>query len=141
VAATVDTWWRHYDHRRPRFRVELGDGDIVDSAFAVVSNQRPYTYLGRRPVTIAPDAGLDVPLTLTMLRSLELSLLLMGGASALRGGRLFPRHRKVAYRSAVRSLTVTGYGPFPWQIDGDYLGETERLAISWEPDTLTIVTP
>jgi diacylglycerol kinase family enzyme len=41
----------------------------------------------------------------------------------------------------VHSLTVTGYGPFPWQVDGDYLGDTEHLTISWAPDALTIVTP
>lgn len=142
VAATVDTWWRHYDHQRPRFRVEVGDGDVVgDSAFAIISNQRPWTYLGKWPITTAPDAGLDVPLTLTLFRSLELSVLLTGATSALRGGHLLSRHPKVALRSDLRSLTVTGYGPFPWQVDGDHLGDIERLAITWEPDTLTIVEP
>jgi diacylglycerol kinase family enzyme len=142
VAATVDTWWRHYDHRRPRFRIELGDGENVgDSVFAILSNQRPWTYLGRRPVTIARDAGLDVPLALTLFRSLSLSVLLPCAASALRGGRLLARHREVALRSHVEAVKITGYGPFPWQVDGDYLGETEHLAITWDPDALTIVTP
>jgi diacylglycerol kinase family enzyme len=142
VASTVDTWWRRYDHRRPRFRVELGDGEVVgDSAFAIISNQRPWTYLGKRPIIIAPHAGLDVPLTLTLLRSLELPLLLRGAASALRGGGLFTRHPKIAWRTDVQSLTVTGYGPFPWQVDGDYMGDTEHLSFSWEPDALTIVMP
>jgi diacylglycerol kinase family enzyme len=142
VAATVDTWLRHYDHKRPRFRVEIEGGEVVgDSAFAIVSNQRPWTYLGRRPITVAPEAGIDVPLTLTLFRSLELSLLLTAAASALRDGRLLMHQPKVAQRSHVRSLTVTGYGPFPWQVDGDYLGETEGLTISWEPDALTIVIP
>jgi diacylglycerol kinase family enzyme len=142
VAATVDTWLRHYDHKRPRFRVEIEGGEVVgDSAFAIVSNQRPWTYLGRRPITVAPEAGIDVPLTLTLFRSLELSLLLTAAASALRDGRLLMHQPKLAQRSHVRSLTVTGYGPFPWQVDGDYLGETEGLTISWEPDALTIVIP
>jgi diacylglycerol kinase family enzyme len=142
VAATVDTWWRRYDHRRPRFRVELGDGEYVgDSAFAILSNQRPWTYLGRRPVTIAPDAGLDVPLALTLFRTLSLPVMLTCAASALRGGNFLARHREVALRSRVESVKVSGYGPFPWQVDGDYLGETEHLAITWESDALTIVTP
>jgi diacylglycerol kinase family enzyme len=142
VVATVDTWWRRYDHSRPRFRVELGDGEVVgESAFAIISNQRPWTYLGKRPITIAPEAGLDVPLTLTLFRTLELSLLLTGAASSLRGGRLLTQHPKVAMRTHVESLTVTGHGPFPWQVDGDYMGESEHLSITWEPDSLTIVTP
>src|SRR6266581_3695343 len=76
VATTVDTWLRHYDHRRPRFRVELGDGEVVgDSAFTIISNQRPWAYLGRRPLMIAPEAGLDAPLTITLFRSLDVSML------------------------------------------------------------------
>jgi diacylglycerol kinase family enzyme len=142
VATTVDTWLRHYDRRRPRFRIELGDGEVVgDSAFAIVSNQRPWTYLGRRPLMVAPEAGLDVPLTLTLFRSLSLSVLLTGAASALQGGPGLKHQPKVAQLTDVRSLTVTGYGPFPWQVDGDYLGDTEHLTISWAPDALTIVMP
>jgi diacylglycerol kinase family enzyme len=142
VATTVDTWLRHYDRRRPRFRIELGDGEVVgDSAFAIVSNQRPWAYLGRRPLMVAPDAGLDVPLTLTLFRSLSLSVLLTGAASALQKGQRLMHHPKVAQRTDVSSLTVTGYGPFPWQVDGDYLGDTEHLTISWAPDALTIVMP
>jgi len=142
VATTVDTWLRHYDHRRPRFRIELGDGEVVgDSAFTIVSNQRPWAYLGRRPLMIAPEAGLDVPLTVTLFRSLDVSMLLGGAASALNGGQRLMHHPKVAQRMDVRSVTVTGYGPFPWQLDGDYLGDTERLTISWQPDALTIVMP
>jgi diacylglycerol kinase family enzyme len=142
VATTVDTWLRQYDHRRPRFRVELGDGEVVgDSAFAIVSNQRPWSYLGRRPLVVAAEAGLDVPLTLTLFRSVALSVLLSGAASALQKGQRLMHHPKVAQLTGVRSLTVTGYGPFPWQVDGDYVGETEHLTISWAPDSLTIVTP
>jgi diacylglycerol kinase family enzyme len=142
VATTVDTWLRHYDHRRPRFRVELGDGELVgDSAFTIISNQRPWAYLGRRPLMIAPAAGLDVPLTVTLFRSLDLSMLLGGAASALNGGQRLMHHPKVAQLTDVRSITVTGFGPFPWQVDGDYLGDIEHLTISWAPDALTIVMP
>ena len=142
VATTVDTWLRHYDHRRPRFRVELGDGELIgDSAFTIISNQRPWAYLGRRPLMIAPAAGLDVPLTVTLFRSLDLSMLLGGAASALNGGQRLMHHPKVAQRTDVRSITVTGFGPFPWQVDGDYLGDIEHLTISWAPDALTIVMP
>ena len=142
VATTVDTWLRQYDHRRPRFRLELSNGEAVgDSTFAIVSNQRPWAYLGRRPLMIAPEAGLDLPLTVTLFRSLDLPMLLGGALSALNGGQRLMHHPKVAQLTDVHSLTVTGYGPFPWQLDGDYLGDTEHLTISWMPDALTIVMP
>ena len=90
---------------------------------------------------VAPEAGLDVPLTLTLFRSLSLPVLLTGAASALQDGQRLKHQPKVAQLTDVRSLTVTGYGPFPWQVDGDYLGDTEHLTISWSPDALTIVVP
>jgi diacylglycerol kinase family enzyme len=90
---------------------------------------------------VAPEAGLEVPLTLTLFRTISLSVLLPGAASALQGGQRLMHHPKIAQRTDVHSLTVTGYGPFPWQVDDDYLGDTEHLTISWAPDALTIVTP
>jgi len=36
---------------------------------------------------------------------------------------------------------VLGHGPFPYQVDGDYLGEAERLTFRHEPDSLTVVVP
>ena len=55
---------------------------------------------------------------------------------------MIARHPKIAQRDRPRrALTVTGHGPFPWQVDGDYLGEIERLDIRWEPDVLTLVMP
>jgi diacylglycerol kinase family enzyme len=142
VAATVDTWLRHYDHRRPRFRVEVGDGERVgDSAFTIVSNQRPWAYLGKRPLMLAPHAGLDVPLAVTLFSSIDLPMILGGAGAALNGGERLMHHPKVVQRGDVHKVTVIGYGPFPWQVDGDYLGDTEHLTISWMPDALTIVMP
>jgi len=34
-----------------------------------------------------------------------------------------------------------GHGPVPWQADGDYLGQTEELVLSHEPERLAVVFP
>ena len=39
------------------------------------------------------------------------------------------------------SSRSTGYGPFPYQVDGDYLGDTEQLEFRHEPDVLDLVLP
>jgi diacylglycerol kinase family enzyme len=36
---------------------------------------------------------------------------------------------------------VEGFGPFPYQVDGDHLGDTERLDIRHVPDVLDLVVP
>jgi hypothetical protein len=38
-------------------------------------------------------------------------------------------------------VRVVGHGPFPYQVDGDYLGETTELAFRHEPDVLRLVRP
>ena len=59
VASAFVTWFRHYDHRRPHFAIQIGD-ELVDGCyFAIVSKTSPYTFLGPRPVVVAPEADLD----------------------------------------------------------------------------------
>jgi diacylglycerol kinase family enzyme len=141
VASAVSTWFRHYDHSRPRFRISADGDDVGDSALAILSNTSPYTYLGRRPIVANPTAGLDQPLALTSFPRLRVPLILAAAASALTNAKMVMRNPNIVQRSGLSEVTVTGYGPFPWQVDGDYLGEVERLDIAWEPDKLTLVMP
>ena len=43
--------------------------------------------------------------------------------------------------NASRELSVTGYKPFPYQLDGDYLGNVEELNFKWCPGALRLVKP
>jgi hypothetical protein len=47
----------------------------------------------------------------------------------------------MAYASDVGEISVTGYDPFPYQVDGDFLGETTELLLGWEPAQLSLVIP
>jgi diacylglycerol kinase family enzyme len=142
VYAAFSTWFRHYDRSRPRLRVEIPDRWPVDDAYmAICMNSNPYTYLGNIPLNLAPDADLDRGLVMATFRSLEMVPLLLNVASVLRKGSRFRRHRTVDYRPDLTEATVSGHGPFPYQVDGDYLGETEHLAFRHEPDALTVVVP
>src|SRR5262249_61462985 len=125
LPAALDPWLRRYDRRRPRFRVELGDGESLgDSAFMIVSNQRPWAYLGKRPLMLAPHAGLDVPLTVTLFRSIGLATVLGGAAAALNGGQRLVQHPEGFQRPAVRALTAVGDGPLPPAMAGHHLPHT-----------------
>jgi diacylglycerol kinase family enzyme len=146
VASAFLTWFRHYDHSRPRFSVELPGGpegpDRVDEGyFAIVSKTSPYTFIGPRPVVVAPEATLDSPLSLTVLRTLRLTPLLTVAASSMGRGSALRRHPRIVSRSGLSSFTVVGPDPFPYQVDGDHLGDADRLEFSYEPDALTLVVP
>ena len=142
VYAAFSTWFRHYDRSRPRLRVEIPGRPPVDHAYmAICMNSNPYTYLGNIPLNLAPDADLDRGLVMATFRSLQMFPLLGNVASVLRKGSHFRRHRTIDYRPDLTEVTVVGHGPFPYQVDGDYLGEAERLSFRHEPDALTVVAP
>jgi diacylglycerol kinase family enzyme len=139
--SAVETWFRHYDHSRPRFAVHV-DGEAVDDVyFGVCLNTNPYTYLGTRPLNLAPEATLDTGLTMVSVRSLSFTTIIGLAGSALASGDHLRHSRQVDYRTDLPALTIEGYGPFPYQVDGDYLGEVTSLDFRHEPEALALVIP
>jgi diacylglycerol kinase family enzyme len=145
AATTLATWFRHYDRTsRIRFAVTQEDGDgesIGEGPYAVISNSDPYTYAGRRPLRIAPGASLDDELTVTLLRTLRASVVVRAAAAAAGRITYLITSPEIVQRTNVTSVTITADAPFPWQVDGDYLGEVDCLDIAFAPDCLTVVIP
>ena len=114
---------------------------MPDGYFTIVLNTNPYTYLGNRPLDLS--AGGDarprprrrhVPHDAGARRSSRS----LGGA--LRGGGVKPS-RYLDEHIDVRHLVVEHDTPFPYQVDGDYLGETNRLEFRHVPDAVRLVVP
>jgi diacylglycerol kinase family enzyme len=144
VAAALTTWWRHYDRSQPRFSITSTSGsgrtDTVSEAFfAICLNTNPYTFLGNRPLDVAPGADLDSRLSLVTFRALNLITLLPVALSALRGRGV--RGRNISDTSDVVAATVKAFAPLPYQVDGDYLGEADHLELRSELDALRLVVP
>ncbi len=138
----LQAWSRTYDRSRPRFAVRHPDGTVVDDAvFALCQNSNPYTFLGNRPFETNPNAALDRPLTMLSFRDLDLLPTLRYLTEALLGGDRLSRDARVVERHDLERVTVTGHGPFPYQVDGDHLGDAERLELAWVPDLLTLAIP
>jgi diacylglycerol kinase family enzyme len=142
IYAAFATWFRHYDRSRPRFSVREDQGAVIDDGyFAICLNTNPYTYLGNRPFDVIPEATLDRGLAIVTFRSLALGTLLRAAASALGFGRDLRRQKHLDVRSDLTRFKVDGHGPFPYQVDGDYLGETEHLSFEHKPEILKLVLP
>jgi diacylglycerol kinase family enzyme len=142
IYATFTTWFRHYDRSRPRFSVSDPSGLAIDDGyFTICFNTNPYTYLGNRPFNVIPEATLDRGLAAVTFRELGLVPLLRTVASALGFGRDIRRLKHLDIRTDLERLTIEGHGPFPYQVDGDYLGEIERLEFQHKPEVLRLVLP
>ncbi|MDQ2754784.1 MAG: hypothetical protein M3R71_04460 [Actinomycetota bacterium] len=147
VAAAILTWYRHYDRRHPSFAVagdamEHGAGaDVADGYFGICLNTNPYTFLGNRPLDVATGTGFDNGLTMITFRTLQLAALLPLAVEAWRGGEGLATNRSVQVARDQRQVVVTGYKPVPYQMDGEYLGELDRIVIRNEVGALRLVLP
>jgi diacylglycerol kinase family enzyme len=146
--SAFETWFRHYDHSRPRFAVHLpangteAPPDIVDDVyFGICLNTNPYTYLGTRPLNLSPETNFDTGLAFVSVRSLRFATIVGLGLSALASGDHLRHDRQVDYRVDLQRIGVEGYGPFPYQVDGEYLGEVAHLDFRHEPEALALVVP
>ena len=138
----LQAWVRTYERSRPRFAVRHPDGTVVDDAlFALCQNSNPYTFLGNRPLDTNPNADLDRPLAMLSFRDLDLLPTLRYLTESLLGGDRLVRDGRIVERHDLERLTVTGHGPFPYQVDGDHLGDADRLELAWVPDVLTLAVP
>jgi diacylglycerol kinase family enzyme len=139
--AAATAWSGRYDHDRPRMSVCVDDDrKIVDGFFTVCLNTNPYTFLGNRAVSLAPETTLDNGLGVVTFRSLTLPVLVGAGLAALTR-RTVRGRRHVDVATDADYVRVDGYGPIPYQVDGDYVGETELVEIRHEPDALRLVMP
>jgi diacylglycerol kinase family enzyme len=141
IAAAFEVYFRK-EAANTRLEVELDSGELIeDVRFAIVSKTDPYTFLGRLPLHIAPEAGLDRPLALTAFRKPDALSLLGGAASAMRSGRFLAHRKGIDHRHDLHRIMIRSGEPFAYQVDGDDVGDTQQLEIDYEPDALTIVTP
>jgi diacylglycerol kinase family enzyme len=140
VYAGFATWFRHYDRTRPRFAVRHADGTVIDDAYlAICLNTNPYTYLGNRPLSLAPEATLDRGLAMVTLRTLRFGPTMAVIGSALARGRHLRSSRWTDHRTDLTSIVIEGHGPFPYQVDGDHLGDIEHVELTHVPDILDLV--
>jgi diacylglycerol kinase family enzyme len=139
IAAALRTWGLDYDKKRPHFALDFGAGDTVDNGFfSIIMNTNPYTYLGNRPFDIVPSTSLSTGLSVVTFTSLKTTHMLRTLASALQGGGVknFPW---LDIRTNVKHVVASDSRAFPYQLDGDYLGEIQKVEFEFVPDAIRLV--
>ncbi|MDT5314327.1 MAG: hypothetical protein QOE74_3347 [Mycobacterium sp.] len=127
--------------REPSLTLELPERDPVTGVhFAFVSNSSPWTYANTRPVWTNPsttfETGLGVFATTSMNIWANLGLVRQMLADK---PRLDARH--LVRDDDVRWVRVTADTPVGCQIDGDYVGQRERMTFTAVRDALGVVAP
>jgi diacylglycerol kinase family enzyme len=143
IGAALTTWASGYDRSRPHFRVVADGGEAVDGYFSIVLNTNPYTYLADRPLDLSHAATLDRGLVAVTFRTIKAREILRAVFVALRGGGVQPSEH-VDEQVDLEHLVIEagGHGtPFPYQVDGDFLGEVTRLEFRHVRDAVRLVFP
>ncbi len=139
IAAALRTWGLDYDKKRPHFALDFGDGKTVDNGFfSIIMNTNPYTYLGNRPFDIVPSTSLSTGLSVVTFTSLKTTQMLRTLVSALQGGGVknFPW---LDIRTNVQHVVASDSRAFPYQLDGDYLGEIQKVEFEFVPNAIRLV--
>ena len=128
------------DRRHPSVMLEQSGGDRAGPLFwCTVSNTSPWTYLGRRAVRTNPQASFDSGLDVFGMSSLSTASALSALRQMLARRAEPPRGRSLVARHDLAELTLEADRPVAFQIDGEYVGERERVTFRAVPHAIRIV--
>jgi diacylglycerol kinase family enzyme len=129
----------HSELREPTVALERpgedGEGGL---ATVIVQNTAPWTYLGERPLNPSPAASFDAGLDVLGLRGLRLPST-MRTVTQILSRRPNPRGRHLLQLHDVTEFSLMSTRPQPFQVDGDYLGEREKVRFISVPEALRVI--
>jgi diacylglycerol kinase family enzyme len=124
--------------RRGRIDPGLEIVGLGRAAFALVAKGDPYTYAGRVPLHIAPEARFELGLDVVAPRSLRFRKVPRFLFYAVTG-RGQTNARDVLYGHDLNGLEIVCDRPTALQVDGEDLGDVERAVFEAERDAVTVL--
>jgi len=145
-SAALFTWaiLRRYasgtDRRTPALTLERDGQPATSELFmTAITNRSPWTYVRGRAVLPVPNPDFNSGLDVLALRKLRATTIVSAVGQMLLIRRRSPRGRYVLTVTGLESLTVRSVRPIAFQVDGDYLGETEAVKFQFVPHALRVV--
>jgi diacylglycerol kinase family enzyme len=126
------------DRRHPQLQLDLPDGTVIDDIYmAIIANVDPWTYIGHRPLRPTPAASLDAGLEVYARTR-------MGIVSAsLSMAQMARRKPRGGIGSSVShdlpGLVIRSESPVPIQVDGDLLGDREKIHFRSVLEAISVV--
>jgi diacylglycerol kinase family enzyme len=128
------------ERREPHIRVRWGadlqharDGLFV----AICQKSSPFTYLANRPMRICPEARLDLGLDCFATDRFSTPYVLRIVEQMFGSGRHIDGRHALYLHDEAR-IEIAADRPLPVQMDGEFLGDRERILVEAVPDALTL---
>jgi diacylglycerol kinase family enzyme len=126
VRTALQSFFTSTERRAVPMRLHVDGQQPEPLGVALVCNTDPWTYLGPRPVRPCPQASLERGLDLFGLRSLP-TVATLSHLRQILAAEPRPRGRRVVSLHDARAFGLTAVRPLALQVDGDDLGDAERV--------------
>jgi diacylglycerol kinase family enzyme len=127
------------DRKAPPLSLERpGEPAETELGTVIVQNTAPWTYLRDRPINPNPDASFERGLDVMALRRLSV-MSTTRTLAQLTAGKGDPHGKQVLHLHDQDEFTVVAERPQPFQLDGDYLGERQKVHFVSVPQALRVI--
>jgi diacylglycerol kinase family enzyme len=126
------------DRKTPPLSIERpGEPAEAELGTVIVQNTAPWTYLGDRAINPSPLASFDRGLDVLALRKLAM-INTSRTMAQLAAGRT-PQGKQILQLHDQPEFTVVASRPQAFQLDGDYLGERQKVHFVSVPEALRVI--
>lgn len=143
TGTALTTFAQRYLIRPPRVRVHA-DGRTIEGVTVIVQNSEPYTFFSNHPIRVCVGANnRNGTLSAAVLkRATPLEVPTIIGRIFAGGPDSVSKHAQVEPLQALDGLRIESANgrPFPMQLDGDYVGDFEKVELGVRPLALPIVS-
>jgi diacylglycerol kinase family enzyme len=131
---------RGTDRRTPALTVERdGQPPMSDLFTTIVTNRSPWTYFRNRPLLPVPTPDFSSGLDVLGMRRIGLVTINFAVAQMLWVRKRPTRGRELISALGLEAMTIRSARPIAFQVDGEYLGETEAVEFRFVPHALRVV--
>jgi diacylglycerol kinase family enzyme len=139
VRSMIGQFFSGEDRKTPPLSVERpGEATESELGTVIIQNTAPWTYVGDRPINPNPEASFDGGLDLLAVRRLYVSSTART-VTQMTSRKADPHGRQVLRLHDQDEFTVVSTRPQAFQLDGDYLGERQKVHFVSVPEALRVI--
>lgn len=146
--AGISAFYRKYRVNPIKVRTTVDGHEPVEGVTTIVQNSDPFTYFASRPIRVCEGIAFDDgTLSMAVLKRANQRDMPALISRLFSEDKPASRHKQVVHfddvtHAVVETASTNKDGsvrPFPLQVDGDYIGERERVELRAAPDALTVI--
>ncbi|GAA3350689.1 diacylglycerol kinase family protein [Amorphoplanes nipponensis] len=127
------------DRKSPPLSIERpGEEAETDLGTVIIQNTAPWTYVGDRAINPNPEASFDRGLDVLAVRNLYIASTTRT-VTQMVSRKADPHGKHVLRLHDQAEFTVVASRPQPFQLDGDYLGERQKVHFLSVPEALRVI--